>query len=178
MKPLQVFVRDTLAPVLRRRGFTRSAGTFRLMTASGVAVIEVSGRGGIRLTDLDFSITAGFAIADDIPPDSRAEQVRLGIGMATWMRSVYDPAVGIPMGSRWAFGVDNDPAVACVTETLDQAAVDVVRRLRTWPDAEADSFSDPRVISRPIDPGERPEYAAFLSQTRASIAAVMAARKD
>lgn len=65
VKPLAVFVRDVVAPTLRKHGFRRSHGTFRVVTDKGVAVIEVSGRGGIGRHDLDFDVGVGFTTHED-----------------------------------------------------------------------------------------------------------------
>lgn len=171
MKPLQVLVRDVVAPTLRERGFSRSAGTFRRTSEAGVVVVEVSGRGGIGLTDLDFSVSAGFVTTEDLEPDVPAGKVRLALGAVTWQDVVRDPAVATPMDQRWVFTSDNTAALACVEAVLGQAADDVVRRLETWPASEPDSFSRPRVLDPSLEPGERPEYGAFLAQARASVAA-------
>ena len=169
MNPLQALVRDVVAPVLRAHGFKRSAGTFRNVTPGGVAVLQVSGRGGIGLTDLDFHVDAGFTLNHDLRAPQRPEQVIVAPGASTWQDRIYDPAIGVPMGQKWLFNDDNSGAKKCFAEVLDQAAEDLMRRLESWPSVPQDSFGPSRRLRRPVDPGQRPEYQAWLTQAAASL---------
>jgi len=164
VKPLQAFVRDVVAPVLRAQGFQRSGGTFRHVTSRGVAVVQVSGRGRIGLTDLDFHIDVGFTLHEDRQDSERPEQVIVALGANTWQDRIRDPAIPGAMGQRWLFNDDNTAARECLAAVLDQAAEDLLCRLGSWPAVPQDSFSRPRAFRRPVDQGERPEYRAFVTQ--------------
>lgn len=167
MKPLQVLVRDVAAPVLRARGYKRSAGTFRHATAEGVAVIQISGLGGIGITDLDFHVCIGFTTSADLLakadlPNITPARLIVALGASTWQTRLWDPAIEGSSGHVWRFNEDNVTAKDTFAAVLDMAAVDVVKRLLLWPDVPQDSLSRPPQYWKSLDVGERPEYSAVL----------------
>ncbi|TCJ30752.1 hypothetical protein [Nocardioides jejuensis] len=157
MKPLAVFVRDVVAPTLRKHGFRRSHGTFRVVTDKGVAVIEVSGRGGIGRHDLDFDVGVGFTTHEDraVFPSLAgvsAEKVRLAIGYSTWLDCVRDPGLtALDLNAKWRFNLDDAALESLFVAVLDAAATDLLHRLDCWPLVPEDSLSHPPRFAFPVE---------------------------
>lgn len=157
MKPLAVLVRDKAAPVLRAHGYKRSGGTFRAITDNGVAVIQISGRRGLGIHDLDFDVAIGFTTHDELASSPglvglTAGKMQVGFGYSTWMDIVRDPGLTAMDGNEsWRFDCGADNMEELFSTVLDMAAGDVLRRLAMWPRVPVDSFSSPPVFRVPVE---------------------------
>jgi hypothetical protein len=156
VKPLQVLIRDTAAPILRARGFTRSGGTFRAVDELGVALIALSaGKGGIGTHDLDFFVELGFATHEQLASEGRPEapeRIDITHTYGTWHSRLRDPGLtAMDLNDRWRFDQGDVAMHDLFAKVLAMAADDVLERLRRWPEEPTDSLSRRPVFREPVE---------------------------
>jgi hypothetical protein len=147
VKPLPTFVRDRVAPILRARGFKRSSGTFRAVGEQGVALIAISGRGGIGLHDIDCHVDIGITTHEFLASPRNvsgvtADRITITATYDTWWTRMRDPGLtAMDLNDRWRFDQDDDELADLFITVLEMAADDVLARRDLWPEVPVDSLS-------------------------------------
>ena len=177
VKPLDVFVRDRVRPLLKEKGFSRSHHTFRSVAPNGdLAVIELRGW-RLMQYELEFFTEVGLAPSTSI----EWSEARFGRRAyrncleAIWWKRLRSPFVKpdsvTPTTDHWQFNPDDDDRIAVFLSELASAAdhlkvlmdrqslISVVRGPAT---KELRYSRDVSLALLLVDEGESPELEAAL----------------